>query len=162
MVWAVALNSVMAFAFVITLLFCIGDIDAALSTPTGFPIIQIFYQTTKSKAGATVLVCMILVSNTIGVFGAFASVSRLTWAFARDKGLPFSSFFSYVSVSFALDRTLLTHCLLLRFTRRSASLSTPSDWSSPSPHSSALSPSETPPPSLQFYLSPPWDSTSLT
>ena len=89
MMWAVALNAVMALAFVITLLFCIGDVNAALSTRTGFPIIQIFYQTTKSKAGATALVCLILVSNTISTFGFFTSVSRLIWAFARDKGLPF-------------------------------------------------------------------------
>src|SRR5436190_6320277 len=103
MIWAVALNAVMSLAFLITLLFCIGDVDAALSTRTGFPIIQVFYQTTQSKAGATALVSLILVSNTVSMFGFFTSVSRLTWAFARDKGLPFSSFFSYVSVSFALD-----------------------------------------------------------
>ena len=33
---------------------------------------------------------------TISLLNIFASVSRLVWAFARDKGLPFSNFFSYV------------------------------------------------------------------
>ena len=31
------------------------------------------------------------------VFASLASVSRLTWAFARDGGLPFSRFFAYVN-----------------------------------------------------------------
>jgi choline transport protein len=33
-------------------------------------------------------------------FGFLASASRQTWAFARDKGLPFSDFLSYVSGQF--------------------------------------------------------------
>ncbi len=98
MMWAVVLNTVMALGFLITLLFCIGDVDAAVGTPTGFPVIQILYQATNSKAGATVIMCMILFSTMIALFGVFASVSRLTWAFARDNGLPFSNFFSHVSL----------------------------------------------------------------
>jgi len=97
MMWAVVLNTVMALGFLITLLFCIGDVKAAISTPTGFPTIQILYQATGSKAGATVIECMILLSTMIALFGVFASVSRLTWAFARDNGLPFSEFFARVS-----------------------------------------------------------------
>ena len=98
MMWAVVLNTVMALGFLITLLFCIGDVDAAINTPTGFPVIQILYQATESKAGATIIMCMILFSTMVALFGVFASVSRLTWAFARDNGLPFSTFFSTVSV----------------------------------------------------------------
>ena len=96
MIWAVVLNTVMAFAFLVALLFCIGDVSAAVTTPTGFPIIQIYYQATRSKAGATILVCMILCSLLIALFGVVASVSRLVWAFACDKGFPFSSFFARV------------------------------------------------------------------
>ena len=94
---AVVINTVMALGFLITLLFCIGDVEAALSTPTGFPTIQILYQATGSKAGATIIECMILLSTMIALFGVYASVSRLTWAFAKDNGLPFSDFFSQVS-----------------------------------------------------------------
>lgn len=97
MMWAVVLNTVMALGFLITLLFCIGDVEAAITTPTGFPTIQILYQATGSKAGATIIECMILLSTMIALFGVFASVSRLTWAFARDNGLPFSDFFAHVS-----------------------------------------------------------------
>jgi hypothetical protein len=97
MVLAVSINSIIALGYLIALLFCIGDVDAAVSTPTGFPIIEIYYQATKSKAGTTVLVVMLLFSNTVALFGVFASVARLTWAFARDNGMPFARYFSHVS-----------------------------------------------------------------
>jgi amino acid transporter len=42
-------------------------------------------------------ICMI--SN----FNVIASVSRLVWAFARDKGLPFHEYFTYVSIFWAED-----------------------------------------------------------
>ena len=99
MMMAVVLNTVLALGFLITVLFCVGDVTAAVSTPTGFPIIQILYQATGSRAGATVITCMILFSTMIALFGVFASVSRLTWAFAKDNGLPFSEFFARVSFS---------------------------------------------------------------
>ncbi|RMZ79610.1 hypothetical protein DV737_g3311, partial [Chaetothyriales sp. CBS 132003] len=96
MIWAVILNTILALGFLITLLFCIGDVDAAINTPTGFPVIQILYNATQSKAGTTIIICMILFSTMIALFVVFASVSRLAWAFARDNGLPFSSLFAYV------------------------------------------------------------------
>ncbi|OCK83721.1 amino acid transporter [Lepidopterella palustris CBS 459.81] len=96
MIWAVVINSVMALAFMICVLFCIGDVNAAVTSPTGYPIIEIYYQATKSKAAATVLTCTLLIPTMISIFGIMASVSRLAWAFARDKGLPFSEFFAYV------------------------------------------------------------------
>ena len=97
MITAVTLNSIMQFAFMICLMFTIGDLDKVENSPTGLPIIEVYYQATKSKQGTNVLVVMIALILFISLFNIFASVSRLTWAFARDKGLPFSSLFSYVS-----------------------------------------------------------------
>ena len=37
LVASIALNGIMGFAMLIAILFCIGDIDNALSTATGFP-----------------------------------------------------------------------------------------------------------------------------
>ena len=39
---SVVLNGTMGFAMVIALLFCLGDIDAALGTNTGYPYMEIF------------------------------------------------------------------------------------------------------------------------
>jgi amino acid transporter len=96
MITAVTLNSAMQFAFMVCLMFTIGDIDQVASSPTGLPIIEVYYQATGSKHGTNILVVMMAIVLFISLFNIFASVSRLTWAFARDNGLPFSNWFSYV------------------------------------------------------------------
>ena len=99
MVISVLVNSLLAFVFVLVLLFFMGDPMAALMTTTGYPVIEIYLQATGSTTGATVLTCFIIVPAAVCQFSIFASVTRLVWAFARDKGLPFSSFFSVVRPS---------------------------------------------------------------
>ncbi len=68
-------------------------------TLTGYPIIQILYNSTGSTAATTVLMTFLIFIGVVAVFSSLASVSRLTWAFARDKGLPFSNFFGQVWLS---------------------------------------------------------------
>jgi choline transport protein len=102
MIAAVTLNSVMQFAFMVCLMFTIGDIDQVVNSPTGLPIIEVYYQATQSKPGTNVLVVMTALILFISLFNIFASVSRLTWAFARDKGLPFSNWFSSVCAPIAI------------------------------------------------------------
>jgi choline transport protein len=99
LIWTIVINGAMALGFMLTILFCIGNVEDALNTPTGFPIIQVFYQATGSKAAATVMEICVIIIGFAASFANLASVSRLTWAFARDGGLPFSNFFSYVSSS---------------------------------------------------------------
>jgi len=96
LVQTIAINGGLAFAFVLVLLFCIGDIEKAMSTTTGYPIIQIFYQATGSVKAATAMMASITIIGMASSLGVVASVSRLTWAFARDGGLPFSKFFAHV------------------------------------------------------------------
>ena len=96
MVYAILVNGATALAFMITVLFCLGDLETALTTPTGYPIIQVVYGATGSKATTTAFVCFIIFNGLIAMFSSLASVSRLTWAFARDKGLPFSNVFGAV------------------------------------------------------------------
>ena len=96
-VLGVLINSVLAFGLVLTLLFFMGDPMTALKSPTGYPVIKIYLQATGSVAGATVLTCFIIIPAAVCQFSVFASVTRLVWAFARDNGLPFPLFFSYVS-----------------------------------------------------------------
>lgn len=97
MITAVLLNSVMMFAYVLAVLFFIGDHDAV--TAARMPILEVYYQATQSKAAATIMVLMQTSILVLALFNCTASVSRLTWAFAKDKGLPFSEFFSKVSSS---------------------------------------------------------------
>ena len=58
-------------------------------SPTKFAFIQVFIDAIKSKAGATVMVCIPLVLLWCAVIGFLATASRMTWSFARDQGLPF-------------------------------------------------------------------------
>ena len=95
-VWGLAFNGLLAFGVLLAILYTMGDYAAALSTPTGWPIIEIYLQATKSKAGMTGLMTIGLIAAFVAVFGALASVSRLIWAFSRDGGMPFSSFFVHV------------------------------------------------------------------
>lgn len=80
-----------------TLCFCLGDATQILETPTGFPFIQIFYNATKSYSATNVMVTILVVTLTSSAISEVATASRQIWSFARDGGLPFSRFLSYVS-----------------------------------------------------------------
>lgn len=99
-VQSVAINGVLAFGFVLILLFFVGDVGAALDPSSGFPSIAIFLQATGSAKAATAMQCGITAIGLMSSIGVVASVSRLTWAFARDGGLPFSRFFSQIDNRF--------------------------------------------------------------
>ncbi|GLA43952.1 hypothetical protein AnigIFM63309_002049 [Aspergillus niger] len=102
MIYGTIINSVMAFGYLIAVLYCMGDYTAALTSPTGYPIITIAYQATGSKAATYVLMAMGMLPGWIALFNGLASVTRLTWAFARDNGLPFSDFFVKVDPRFKI------------------------------------------------------------
>jgi choline transport protein len=87
----------MQFAFIICLMFTIGDLEKVTNSNTGLPIIEVYYLATNSVPATNILTIAIFLITVIGIFNAFASVSRLTWAFARDNGLPFSKVFAKVS-----------------------------------------------------------------
>lgn len=96
-------NSVMLIIFATVLLFYMGPLEQVVNTP--LPILWIIYNITGSAVAANVIIVLIAVLFFLALFNIFASVSRLVWVFARDNGLPFSNFFSYVRYL-----TQLTHC----------------------------------------------------
>ncbi|KAK1149080.1 hypothetical protein N8T08_007758 [Aspergillus melleus] len=88
---SVVLGAVTGFAFLLTLCFCIGDIDTTANTSTGVPVIQIFYDSTGNKVGTCFLSSMVAVIVLVAGNNLLAEGSRSVYAFARDNGLPFSS-----------------------------------------------------------------------
>lgn len=82
------INGSFGFAMVLVALFCMGDGEAVLNPPTGFPFMEIFRQATNSIAASTIMSSLILVLGLCGTVGLFASTSRVFWSFARDRGLP--------------------------------------------------------------------------
>ncbi|KAJ5819960.1 hypothetical protein N7474_005551 [Penicillium riverlandense] len=93
---AVVLGAVTGFAFLLTLCFCIGNIDQTAKTSTGVPVIQIIYDSTNSKVATCILSSMISVIVIVAGLNLLAEGSRGVYAFSRDNGLPFSKFFSKV------------------------------------------------------------------
>ena len=87
-VLSVILNGLMGFGMALALLFCIGDIDAALHTPTGYPFIEIFYQAVQNLTGAALMTSIIITLSLCCTVGIVASASRQLWAFSRDRAIP--------------------------------------------------------------------------
>lgn len=86
MLGSVLLNGAMGFAFLIALLFCMGDIDAALSSPTGYPFIEIFRSVTGSRVASSVMTLVVIVTALLATIALIASAARMVWSLARDKG----------------------------------------------------------------------------
>ena len=95
-VMSVIIGSVTGFVFLVAVCFCIGDIEATAGSTTGVPLIEIFYNSTGSKVGTCFLSSMIVLIVLMAANALLAEGSRSLFAFARDRGLPFSRFFSKV------------------------------------------------------------------
>jgi choline transport protein len=87
--WAVAGNAVMLLLVGITFIFCLGDLDSVLNSPTGQPMIQVFYNATQSVAGTSVMVAVVVIVLMSACVGQVATSSRQMWSFARDHGTHF-------------------------------------------------------------------------
>jgi choline transport protein len=95
MFWTIAINGCLAYAIIITILYTMGPLEAALNS--SFPIIEVCLQATGSAKAATAMVCGLLIISLSVNLASIASVSRLTWAWSRDGALP--RWFSVVSVN---------------------------------------------------------------
>jgi hypothetical protein len=94
---AMLINGAVGFIMMITILYCLGDIKSVLDTDTGFPFIQIFANSVRNTAGATVMTVIVLLLTWACAMGITTTASRMVWSFARDNGLPASKFLSKVS-----------------------------------------------------------------
>lgn len=140
LIQTMAINGTLAFVFLIVILFCIGSVEQSLDPAYTFPIIGIFMQSTKSAGASTAMQTAITVIGLVSNVAVVASVSRLTWAFARDGGLPFSSYFAHVgcpSPVFPFFRQIILSNRVIRSTVNTVSPNGPfylavlPSWSSP-------------------------------
>lgn len=98
MIIAFFISGALAFGASTALLFSVGDLKTILRTSTNYPVIQIFYTATQSKAATTAIIAALMLTSLFSTFGLLASASRLTWALARDKGFPCWEYFNHVSM----------------------------------------------------------------
>ena len=73
---SVLINGSLGFGMLMAMLFCMGDIGAALKSPTGYPFMAIFLQATGSVAGTAVMASIITTMGITTSVGMLASASR--------------------------------------------------------------------------------------
>ncbi|QLQ77888.1 hypothetical protein HG537_0A01350 [Torulaspora globosa] len=93
----VAIGFITSFCYVISMFFSIRDLTALMQSNTGAPILDIYNQALGNKSGAIFLGCLVLFTSFGCVIACHTWQARLGWSFARDKGLPFSHFWSQVN-----------------------------------------------------------------
>ncbi len=86
--FSIVINGALGLSMIIATLFVTTDPQASLTSPTGYAFLGIFVQATGSVAGATAMASIICVMQLSATVGTLASCSRMSWSFARDRGLP--------------------------------------------------------------------------
>ncbi|KAI6102824.1 amino acid transporter [Pisolithus sp. B1] len=90
--WSVPIGAIWGVVFLLPIVFTLPDVATLLSVPSGQPIGVMFTLAMGSNGGGFVF--------GVGLFCAISiscAASRATWAFARDKAIPFHGHFSKIS-----------------------------------------------------------------
>lgn len=95
MLYCIGIGMFSGFIFLSCLLFVLKDLDTVIASGSG-PLLQIFFDATDNKAGSVCLLifpimCMVFTSTAL-----MTTSGRMTYAFARDRGLPFSRVWAVV------------------------------------------------------------------
>lgn len=88
LVWSRILNAVIGLSMYIAILFCVGDLEAAINTEYVYPFIEVLVQAVHSTAGSAAILDILIVVDLGLVIGVVAASSRMLWSSARDRGIP--------------------------------------------------------------------------
>lgn len=105
----VAIGFTTAWFFVMSMFFSLNDFEILIDSPTGVPIVELFYQALDSRAGGIALGALILVTGLGCVIASHTWQSRLCWSFARDRGIPGHKYLSQIHP--VLDVPLNAHAV---------------------------------------------------
>ncbi|KAK3618097.1 hypothetical protein LTR56_024866 [Elasticomyces elasticus] len=116
MIYCVAIGIGTGFVFLSCLLFVAGPLEEVISSPAG-PLGYILYHATGSRAGTVCLLLFPLICLLFANVSIMTTSSRMTYAFARDGGLPFSRILSRVhpKLDVPLESLALTNVVVLVF-----------------------------------------------
>ena len=92
--WSYVFNAIMGTIMLITMLFCIGPLDEAVESDAPYIVL---FNNTGSTGVSLLLTILLFILIFSGNVTALATTSRELWAFARDRGFPFSKWISHVS-----------------------------------------------------------------
>jgi amino acid transporter len=108
MVATATVNYILGFVMTITVMSTLGDVTSVLTTTTGQPYIQVVLNATQSRVGTSILTALVAILLLFSAVNLVTTSSRQLFAFARDKGLPFSSTLAYVSSLNSHSENVLT------------------------------------------------------
>jgi len=84
---AVIIGAITGALFVVVCLFCIQNLNQVLNSPTALPFVQLV-TSTVGLDGAVALIALFEFNGLGQGVSIMTAMSRLTWSFARDGGLP--------------------------------------------------------------------------
>ncbi|BEI80392.1 hypothetical protein CcaverHIS002_0109210 [Cutaneotrichosporon cavernicola] len=93
MVSAVLMGAGTSWIFMIVLLFCLSSFKGVLEATSTGPLLEIYYQATRSKVGATCLIMFNLMAFVFVQQVLITISSRMLLAIARDRGMGHASRF---------------------------------------------------------------------
>ncbi|EEY22506.1 conserved hypothetical protein [Verticillium alfalfae VaMs.102] len=96
MIMTTVINGGLGWIMIITYCFCIGDLFEVLETPTGYPFMQVFLNSTQSASSATAMAVFVVAMAIFSNLTMVATASRQLFAFARDNAVPLSPWFASV------------------------------------------------------------------
>lgn len=98
MVVTAAINYTVSFVMTVAVMMTVGDrASGLLDSRTGQVYVQVLLNVTQSRAGTSVLTALMAVLLFFCAVNGVTTSSRQLFAFARDKGLPFSRWLAAVS-----------------------------------------------------------------
>jgi hypothetical protein len=91
LIWSYVGNSLMSILFLIGLRFAIDDVDAAISLPSDYPFLYVFVTALALHDVNALSINVLLLVSAANINSGASTAARQIFAFARDRGLPFSS-----------------------------------------------------------------------
>ncbi|KJZ71615.1 hypothetical protein HIM_09009 [Hirsutella minnesotensis 3608] len=95
MLYCILIGVFTGFIFLSALMFSLQDVEKVINAPYG-SLLQIFMDATKSRAGSVCLMMIPTVGMVFAMTTLLCASSRMNYAFARDRGMPFSHVFARV------------------------------------------------------------------
>jgi hypothetical protein len=85
MILSITINGILGLAMLLATLFCLGNVEDVITFP--FPFMAIF-KGAAGTAGGTAMSALVVIMLICALIAFVATASRMTWSFARDRGLP--------------------------------------------------------------------------
>lgn len=105
----VGIGGVTSWFYCVSMFFSLQSLKDLLNSPTGVPILALYYQALANRAGAIVLETLLTVTGFGCLIACHTWSSRICWSFSRDKGFPGHQLWSKVNPT--LDVPFMGHCV---------------------------------------------------